>query len=180
MRRLSRLLCCQAGSGSDPARVAAHHLQDKNLGGGFAHGGHIQSRFPHRHGNIFRHGAKARTAVGHGQVIVNGLRDADAAKRVAGLSAKGSDAASGILGIAAAVVEEVADVVGGTYFQQALVYRGLFPWLRQLVAAGAKSSPWGVAQGGDFGGLFPADINQLFTQCSQYAVAPCQHTANLA
>ncbi len=75
----------QAGSGGDPAGVAAHHFHDEHLGGGGAHAGHVQSRLAAAHCGVFGHGAEARAHVGEGQVVIHGLGHVDGLDRVAHL-----------------------------------------------------------------------------------------------
>src|SRR5690606_35665741 len=102
----------QAAGGGDPAGMAAHDFEDENLGGSAGHGGHVQPRFADGGGDILGHGAEARAAVGERQIVVHRLRYADADERMAHLLGQLGNLPGGVHGIVAAVVEEIADVVG--------------------------------------------------------------------
>src|SRR5690606_1414556 len=140
MGRVAGLLPRQCASGGDPAGVTAHDFDDEDLGGGFAHGPHVQGTFQGRYGHILGDGTKAGAAVGERQVVVDGLGDADAGDRVAHALADLGNLVGGVLGVAAAVVEEVADVVGLEHFHQTLVFAFVFLEGTQLVAAGTESA----------------------------------------
>ena len=52
MRCIAILLLSQTRGGGNPAGVTAHHFHDEYLGGGGAHGFHIQRSFTDRHCSV--------------------------------------------------------------------------------------------------------------------------------
>jgi hypothetical protein len=78
---------------------------------------------------------------------------------------------AGVGRIAAAVVEEVADVVGLEDFDQALVFALVGFQALQLEAAGTEGARGGGAQGGDGGVAFLAGVDQVFGQGADDAIA---------
>jgi hypothetical protein len=70
-----------------PAGMAAHYFEHEDLGRGACHRGDVERGLARRDRDILGHGAKAGAAVGEGQVVVDGLRYADAGDRIAELLA---------------------------------------------------------------------------------------------
>jgi hypothetical protein len=161
----------QRAGGGDPAGVAAHDLDDEDLGRGGAHGAHVEDCLQGRGGDVLGHGAEARAVVGDGQVVVDGLRHVDGLHRVAHLLRQLADLVAGIGRVAAAVVEEVADVVRLEDLDQALVLALVGLQALELVAAGAEAAGRGVAQRGDVLGRFLAGVDQVLGQRADDAVA---------
>ena len=122
VRGVVRVVLGEAGAGGDPAGVAAHHFHHEHLGGGGAHAGHVQGRFAAAHGGVFGHRAEARADVGDRQVVVHGFGHVDGLDRVAHFFRQLGNLQAGVGGVAAAVVEEVADVVGLEHFDQPFVF----------------------------------------------------------
>ena len=87
VRRLGRALARQTARGGDPARMAAHHLHHEHLGRGLGHRGDVERGLAHRDRDVLGDRAEARAAVGVRQVVVDGLRHADADERMAELIA---------------------------------------------------------------------------------------------
>ena len=95
----------------DPARGTAHDFNDA---AGAVVGGHaadVDADFHDRGGGVLDHRAIARAAIGVRQVVVDGLGHADHAHFVAALDGFLVDLVGGVLGIVAADVKEIADVV---------------------------------------------------------------------
>ena len=112
----------QAAGRGDPAGVAPHHFEHEHLGRGLGHRAHVERRFQRGHRDVFGDRAEAGAAVGDGQVVVHGLRHVDGLHRIAHAFGQLRDLEAGVGGIAAAVVEEVADVVRLEHLDQALVF----------------------------------------------------------
>ena len=162
-RVIGRLLGEPRGS-SDPPRMAPHHFENEHLGGGLGHGRDVQSSFPGGHGHVLRHGTKARAAVRKGQIVIDGLGHSDAGHGEAHGRGQLGHLVRRVLGVAAAVVKEVANVVGGEHLDKPLVLGAVLLQGLQLVAAGAKGAARGVLQGRNGGRAFPARIDELFPQ----------------
>ena len=140
MRRVAWLLPRQGSGGGDPAGVPAHglddlHRVDRVEGGGIAScvssGERVEAS----------DAAVAGAVIRVGEVVVDGLRDADDAHLPPGLRGEASDLMGGVGRVIAADVEPVADVVGLENGDEALVIR-----FRQLLAAGAESGRRGVGK----------------------------------
>ena len=129
----------EAAGRGDPARVAAHHFQDEHLGRGAGHRGDVEAGFADRHGDVLGDRAEARAAVGDRQVVVHGLRHVDGLHRVAQLLGQLRDLEAGVGRVAAAVVEEVADVVRLEDFDQALVLRAGCPRTSSACSAPSRT-----------------------------------------
>ena len=107
------------------------------------------------------------------QVVVNGLGHADDAHFVAALDGLLVDLVRGVLGIVAADVKEVADVVGLEHLEQPVhVFGGLLRLLLEidLVAAGAQRGGGRVFQALDGPRLLVVDVNEFLVQDAQDAV----------
>ena len=132
----------QDGSGSDPAGGPAHDFDDAAgavIGG---HGTDIEADFHHGGRVVLDHRAVSRAVVGGRQVVVDGLGHTHHAHVITALHRLQMDFVSGILGIVAARVEKIADVVGGEDLEKTVhVLSRLFGLLLEidLVAAGAES-----------------------------------------
>jgi hypothetical protein len=141
----------QRGARGDPAGAAAHGLDDRDQVA-LAHRLVVAGDLPHGGGEVFDHAAVAGAVVGAGQVVVDRLRDADDAQLIALLLGQLGDLVGRVLGVVAADVEKVPDVVGLEHLEHPLEILLLL----QLVAAGAQGGARGVAQGADlllgFGG----------------------------
>ena len=126
----------------------------------------IAGHLAHGSGDILDHGTIAGAVVGDGQIVVDGLGDTDDAQLVALLLSELGDFVGGILGVVAAGVEEVTDVLSLKDFQHALEV-GL---LLELVAAGAEGGAGRVAEATD--GLlgFRSQIDEIFIQNTEHTV----------
>ena len=69
-----------------------------------------------------------------------------------------------VLGVTAAVIEEIANVVGGKHLDEPLILGAVLLKGLQLVAARAKGATRSMLQGRNGGRAFPARIDQLFPQ----------------
>ena len=175
MRRVGRVAPLgQDGAGGDPARRAAHHLDDA---AGAVVGGHaadVQADLHDGGGVVLDDRAVARAVVGVGQVVVNGLGHADDAHVVAALDGFLVDLVGGVLGVVAADVEEVADVVGLEHLEQPVhVLGGLLRLLLEinLVAAGAQRGGGRVAAGPRWSALLlVVDVNEFLVEDAEDAV----------
>ncbi len=116
--------------------------------------------------DVFDDGAVAGAVVGDGQVVVDGLGNADDAEGVALFLGELGDLVGGVLGIVAAGVEKVADVVGLEDLEDAFKV-GL---LLELVAAGAEGGAGGMLEGAD--GLLGLrrEIDEVFLEDAEHTV----------
>src|SRR5690606_14434807 len=121
---------------------------------------------------------EAGAGVGEGQVVVDGFGHADAGDGVAHALADLRDLVGGVLGITAAVIEEIADVVGPEHLHQALVLAAVFFEGTQLVAAGTEGTAGGVFQGGNGGGGFLAGVDHVFGEGTDDAIVAGIQVAN--
>ena len=122
VRRRIAALAGESACGGDPAGVAAHHLHHEHFGGGARHRGDVERGLQRRDGDVLRDRAEARAAVGEGQVVIHGLRHADAGDGIAERLAHLRDLVRGVHRIIAAVVEEIADVMGLEDLDQPLIF----------------------------------------------------------
>lgn len=76
--RFIGLLAGQAGGRDQPAGVASHHFEHEDLGRRFVHRLDIDAGFEHRDRRVFRGRTETRAVVGDHEVVVDGLRHADA------------------------------------------------------------------------------------------------------
>ncbi len=167
--RVALFLAGQPRGRGDPARVPAHGLEHEDLGGGLGHGAHVEPGLPGGHGDVLGHRAEAGAGVRAGEVVVHRLGDADTGHRVAQALADLRDLVGGVLGVAAAVVEEVADVVGLEDLDQALVLGAVLLQALELVACRAERPRRGVAQRGDGLGRLLAGVDELLVECPEDA-----------
>jgi hypothetical protein len=70
------------GARGDPARAPAHRLDDRNQVA-LAHRLVVAGHLADRRRQVLDHAPVARAVVGHGQVVVDRLRDADDAQLIA-------------------------------------------------------------------------------------------------
>src|SRR5690606_4850793 len=103
-----------------------------------------------------------------------------AGERIIDLAAELRHLVGGVLRIAAAVVEEVADVVRPEDLQQALVLRAVLIQPLQLVAAGPEGTGGRVPQRRDRLVALQAGVDQLLAQRPDDAVAAGVDLAELA
>ncbi len=180
LRRLAVLFRRQAAGRRDPAGVAPHHFQDEHLGRGLGHRGDVVAGLADRHGHVLGHRAEAGAGVGDRQVVVHRLGDVDGLDRIAQLLAQLAHLEAGVGGVAAAVVEEVADVVGLEHLDQALVLGLVLVEALELVAAGAEGAGRSVAQRGDHRRGLLRGIDQVLGKGADDAVAAGINLADLA
>ncbi len=109
------------------------------------------------------------------QVVVDGLRHTHANHRVTHLLGDLGNFPGRIHGIVAAVVEEIADIVGLEDFDQAFVLRPVLFEAFQLVATGPEGTTRRLAQAGNIGVGFEAGVDQVFGQGTNDAIAPGIH-----
>ena len=65
----------------DPAGVPAHDLEDEHARRRARHRGDVERGLARRDGHVLRDGAEAGAGVGNRQIVVDGLRHADADDR---------------------------------------------------------------------------------------------------
>ena len=142
MGRVGRVAALgQHRAGGDPARRAAHHLDDAAGAVVGGHAAHVHADFRDGGGVVLDDRAVAGAVVRVGQVVVNGLGHADDAQRVVALDGLLVDLVRGVLRVVAADVSEVADVVGLEDLEQPVHVLGRLLRLLleiDLVAAGAQ------------------------------------------
>ena len=170
LRRLVMGTPGEPAGGGDPARVTPHHFHHEHFGGGFRHRFHIQAGLHHRHRHIFGHRAETRAVIGDRQIVVDGLGNAHADDRIAQFVADLGNLVGGIGGIAAAVIKEIADIVGRQYLDQAFVFDPVFLQALELVTTGSKSAAGRMLQRRDRLAAFRPGVDQLFPQGAQNAV----------
>ena len=171
VRRLVGALARKPAGGGDPAGMAAHDFHDEHFGRSLGHRGDVERRFARGHRDVLRHGAEARAAIRVRQVVVDGLRHADADHLVAELIADLGHLVSGVHRVVAAVVEEVADVVRLEYFDEALVLGAILLEALELVARGPECARRRVSQSFDSGAGFLAAVDEVFGERADDAVA---------
>ena len=121
VRRCIAALAGEPACGGDPTGMAPHHLHHEHFGGSPRHRGDIERGLECGHGDELGDRAEARAAVGEGQIVVHGLRHADAGDGVAERLAHLRDLVRGVHRVVAAVVEEISDVMGLEDLDQTLV-----------------------------------------------------------
>ena len=156
------------GGGGQPARVAAHALDDGD------HAGVIDVRvagdFHDGRGDILGCGSVAGAVVGTEEVVVDGLGDTHDAALVADLLHILGDLVAGIHGVVAAVVAEIADVVLLEDLKNALVIGIVLIRVLDLVAAGAERGGRRVGQAVKLGTVFLVHAQQFVVQNALDAV----------
>ena len=165
----------QHGTGGNPTRRPAHDFNETARAVISGHAFYIGGDFHDGGAAVFDGGTVAGAVVGVRQVVVNRLGDADDAHFVAALDGLLVDFMGGVLGIVAADVKEIADVVRLEDLEEAVqVARGLFGLFLEieLVAARAQRGRRGVLEAGDGAGLFLGNVNQLLVQHAEDAVEP--------
>ena len=165
--------------GGDPAGVAAHHLEDEDLGRGLGHRLHVEARLAHAGGHVLGHRAEARAVVGDRQVVVDRLGHVHGDERIAHLGGDARDLEAGVGGIVAAVVEEVADVVRLEHLDQALVLVAALLDALELVAAGAEGAARRVHERADVRGRLAAGVDEVLGERADDAVAARVDLADL-
>ncbi len=171
MRGIAFGLGSQATGRGGPAGVPAHHFEDEHLGRGAAHAVQVVAGLADRDRRVLGHTAETGRAVGVRQVIVHGLGDMDRLDRIAQGLGQLADLGAGVGRVAAAVVKEVADVVGLEHFDQAFVLRAVLFQASELVAGRPERSGRGVAQCRDGGLVLGRGIDQFLGERADNAVA---------
>ena len=161
----------EPAGGGDPAGVAPHHLEHEHLGRGLRHRTHVEAASQRRHRDVLRHRAEAGAAVGDRQVVVDRLRHVDRLDRIAHRLRQLAHLEAGVGRIAAAVVEEVADVVRSEHLDQPLVLAPVRVERLQLVAARAERARRRVRSAWIADERFLAGVDQVFGQRADDAVA---------
>jgi hypothetical protein len=114
-----------------------------------------------------------------GEVVVDGLRYADTHDRQPELRAELRDLVSRVHRVAAAVVEEVPDVVGPEHLDEPLVLGAVRVEPLELVARGAERAARRVPQGRDGARGLGRRIDHVFRQRAEDSVAPRVDAAEL-
>ena len=151
--------------------MASHHLHHEHLGGGLGHRGDIKRGLERRDRDILRDRAETRAAIGVGQVVVDRLGHADAGDRVAELLAHLRDLVRGVHRVVAAVVEEVADVVGLEDLDQPLVLGAVLVEALELEARRAESAGGRVLEALDRRLVLLRAVDEVLMQRADDAVA---------
>ena len=128
----------QGGCGGDPPGIAAHELHHHHVDG---QGGGVEGQLQGGHGGVLGRAPEAWAVVRHGQIVVDGLGDADDPQLIAGLAGQLVDLVAGVHGVVAAVVEKVADVE----VFEALQHRGVVS-VGELPPAGAQGGGGGAGE----------------------------------
>jgi hypothetical protein len=131
----------ERGARGDPAGAPAHDLDDRDQVA-LAHRLVVARDLADGHREVLDHAAVARAVVRAGEVVVDRLRDADDAQLIALLLRQLGDLVGRVLGVVAADVEEIADVVGLEDLDDALEVLLLL----ELVAARAERRARRVAE----------------------------------
>src|SRR6185437_5885775 len=171
VRRLGCLTAGQARRGSDPAGMPTHDLEHKYLGRRSRHGGDIERRLASRYGDVLGDRPEPWAAVRVRQVVVDGLRHADAGDRIPQRLADLRDLEGRVHGVVAAVVEEITDVVGAENLDQPLVFRAVLLEALQLEPCRAEGPGWRMPEPADDRGILTADIDQILCQRADDAIA---------
>ena len=182
MRRLRRALAREPAGRDDPAGVASHDFHDEHLGRRLGHRGDVERGFARRHRDVLRHGAEARAC----SRCAAGRCRRSSARRcrspVAELIADLRHLVSGVHRVVAAVVEEVADVVRLEDLDEALVLGAILLEALELVARGAEGAGRRVPESLDGGARFLADVDEVFGERADDAVAarrtPCRSASS--
>ena len=151
--------------------MTAQHLEDEDLGGGLGHRAHVVARLADRDRRVLRDGPEPRAAIRQRQVVVHRLGDVDRLDRIAKLVAQLRHLETGVGRVPAAVVEEIADVMGPEDFDQPLILGEIRVEALQLVAARPERPTGGVAQRGDGRVRFSRCVDQVFGERADDAVA---------
>ena len=167
MRRIIRVIAAlgQRCAGGEPAGVAAHDL-DHGDEVALAHGVGVEREFLDGGADVFEGAAVAGAVVGRGQVVLDGLRDADDAEVVGLRGRELTQLGGGLLGVGVADVEIIADVVCLEYLERALVIGGLL----QLGAAGAEGRAGREAEAADGLLRLGGEIDEILVQEAEHAV----------
>ena len=179
VRRLGLAAAGEPGRRGDPAGVSTHHLEHEHAGRGARHGGYVESRLARGDGDVLRDRAEAGTAIGVRQIVVDRLRHAHAGDGKAERGAELRHLERGVHGIVAAVIEEVANVVGAEYLDQPLIFRAVLLDALQLEARRAERPCRRVLQRPDGGGALAADVDQILGERPDDAVPSRVHLADL-
>src|SRR4030095_14411188 len=105
-------------SAGNPACMPANHFNDATRTIFRGHAAHIRRNFHHGGGGVFDDRTIAWSVIGVGKVVIDGFGHADDAHFIAAADRFLVEYVGGILGIVAADVEEVADIVGLKHPQQ--------------------------------------------------------------
>ena len=181
MRRVAGLFGREPAGGRDPAGMAAHHFQHEHLGARCAPS---RPRRTRPRGSRPRRTSRPSRSPGQQSVMGRSLSTVFgtwmAVSGIAQLLGELRDLEAGVGRVAAAVVEEVADVVRLEDLDQALVLGGVVLVLLQLVARRAERARRRVAQGADVGGAFEAGVDQVLGERAEDAVPAGVHLADAA
>jgi hypothetical protein len=143
-------------------------MQQEAVVGG--HAADVGGDFHDGAGVVLGDGAEAGAMIGVRQIVVDGLGDADDAHFVAAPDGFVMNLVGGVLGIIAAGVKEIADVVGLEDLEKAVHFPrgplGLFFEI-DLVTAGAEGGGGGVFERLDGFGQFLVQIDQLLVEDAQ-------------
>jgi hypothetical protein len=153
--------CCR-----DPARMPTHDLENEHLGRGLCHRQHVERRFLRRYGHVLGDRSESRAVVGHRQIVVDGLGDAQALHREAHLPGDLGYLVGGIHRVIAAVVKEVAYVVRPKHIDQAFVFRAVL--LAGIDHVLGERPDDAVAAGidvGDLRAMFPGCLDDPTGRC---------------
>ena len=172
--------CGQPAGRREPARVPTHHLQEEHPGRGPRHRRHIKGALADAGRHIFCSRAKARTAVGAREIVVDRFRHMHRDDGIAEASRDLGDLETGIRRVAAAVIEEVPNMVRLENLQQPVIGRAVVLKAWQLVARGAEGASRSMREPRDRGRRLLARVDQLFRQRAEDAMTAGVDSADLA
>ena len=180
---VGRFACAAAGEPGgrgDPAGVTTHHFEHEHPGGGARHGGDIERRLARGHRDVLGDRAEARTTIRSGQIVVHGLRYAHTGDGIAERRAELRHLERGVHRVIAAVVEEVADVVGAEHLDQALILGAVLLDALQLEARRAERAGRRVLERADGRGALAADVDEILGERTDDAVTPGVHLGDVS
>ncbi len=122
--------------------------------------------------DVLRDGAETGAAVRDGEVVVDGLRHADRRDRVAQLPADLGHLVGRVHRVAAAVIEEIADVVGLEDLDEPLVLRAVLVDAPELVARRPEGAARRIPEPCDRAGALGARVDHVLGQRADDAIAP--------
>ncbi len=151
--------------------MPAHDLENEYLGRGQRHRGDVERRFASGDGDVLGDGPETGAVVGDRQVVVDGLGNSDAGHGKAHLPAHLRHLVGRVHRVAAAVVEEVADVVGPEDLDQPLVLGLVLLQALELVAGRAEGAAGRGPERSDGCRGLSRGVDHVLVQCTEDSIA---------